>query len=214
MRSSSGFFRSGLILLNHSHLLPTPLWFWNVKPEIVTGLPFVTILSRFSVSPALAGFSMSTEGLLKSCTSVSSAFLSRTATYKFYRFYKLSLVGFVYNEKKGIAAESRLAVERYLHDKHLSLAVGCRTLCGATVGLAMAMMAPREVGASGCPKCYRHHFLSLPFRYKPLLVCNVRTYLNSYIPMSIGFTATLPFSSFGPTYLLYVPLAGRMYSDG
>ena len=53
---------------------PTPLWFWNVKPEIVTGLPFVTILSKFLVSPALAGFSMSTEGLLKSCTSVSSAF--------------------------------------------------------------------------------------------------------------------------------------------
>ena len=53
---------------------PTPLRFWNVKPEIVTGLPFVTILSRFLVSPALAGFSMSTEGLLKSCTSVPSAF--------------------------------------------------------------------------------------------------------------------------------------------
>ena len=53
---------------------PTPLWFWNVKPEIVTGLPFVTILSKFLVSPALAGFSMSTEGLLKSCTSVPSAF--------------------------------------------------------------------------------------------------------------------------------------------
>ena len=53
---------------------PTPLWFWNVKPEIVTGLPFVSILSKFLVSPALAGLSMSTEGLLKSCTSVPSAF--------------------------------------------------------------------------------------------------------------------------------------------
>ena len=59
-------------------------------------------------------------------------FRASTATYKFYRFYKLSLVGFVYNERKGIAARVGWRIIGTSTYKHLSLAVGCRTWCGAT----------------------------------------------------------------------------------